>query len=130
MVAALGGPTDLVERPWEHLQRAPITVEVWPATSGVVQRIDTREVGMSVVVLGGGRTRPQDDVDHAVGITDLAGVGDHVGTAGTGHRPLCVVHARTDDAAAAAAARVRAAYSVGDATPVAGPVVLERVVGS
>ena len=31
--------------------------------------IDTRRVGLAVVVLGGGRTRPQDAVDHAVGLT-------------------------------------------------------------
>ena len=128
MVAALGGPADLVERPWDHLARPPITVEVWPGRTGAVTAIDTREVGMSVVVLGGGRTRPQDGIDHAVGLTDLAAVGDHVGPAGTGHRPLAVVHARTDDAAAAAATRLRVAFTVGDAAPAPGPVVLERVV--
>jgi thymidine phosphorylase len=127
MVRALGGPTDLIERPWEHLERAPVTVEVWAAEAGIVQAIDTRSVGLAVVVLGGGRTRPQDDIDHAVGLTDLTAVGDHLGSDGVG-RPLAVVHARTADAAAGAASMLRSAYTVGGTAPMLPAVVRERVV--
>ncbi len=127
MVRALGGPSGLVERPWEHLERAPVAVEVWASVPGIVQAIDTRSVGLAVVILGGGRTRPQDDIDHAVGLTDLAGVGDHVGSAGAG-RPLAVLHARTADAAATASATLHAAYTIGDATPLQLAAVRERVV--
>lgn len=119
MVAAMGGPTDLVDAPWTHLERAPVQVPVEATSPGVVTAIDTRAIGLAVVVLGGGRTRPQDDVDHAVGLTDLAPLGASVGP----DRPLCLVHARTHDAAAAAAARIVAAYTLGDhAAAPTGPV--------
>jgi thymidine phosphorylase len=75
-------------------------------------------------VLGGGRTRPQDSVDHAVGLTELAPLGTPVGP----DRPLCVVHARTDAAAGAAAEMVRAAYTVGRRAPAVIAPVRERVV--
>ena len=72
--------------------------------------IDVREVGVAVLELGGGRRREDDGVDHAVGLTDVAGLGEEVGPGG---RPLAVVHARDEAAAERAAARLRAAFAVG-----------------
>jgi thymidine phosphorylase len=125
MVKALGGPGDLLARPWKHLERASLEVPVPALRSGTVGRIDTRQVGLAVVVLGGGRTRPTDPVDHAVGLTDLVAVGTPV-TAGD---PLARVHARSEAAAAQAVAMVQAAYRVGGRAPAVGPVVAERVAG-
>lgn len=125
MVAALGGPRTFVEAPWKHMERAGIVVDVVPERPGVVTRIDTRAVGLAVVSLGGGRTRPQDPVDHAVGLTSLATVGDEVGPS----RPLGVVHARSAAAAEEAAAEVRAAYRVGGRAGAVNDAVLERVTG-
>jgi len=123
MVKALGGPGDLLTRPWKHLERAPISIPVLPVKAGVVTKIDTRSAGLAVVVLGGGRTRPQDTVDHAVGLTGLVGLGDTVGTDGA----LCTVHARTEATARAAADMVRAAYTIGRAAPVVASPVRERI---
>jgi thymidine phosphorylase len=123
MVKALGGPADLVRSPWKHLPRAPIVCDVLPDHSGAVTAVDTRRVGLSVVVLGGGRARPQDTIDHAVGLTALAFIGDSVGP----DRPLAVVHARTQAAADAAAAEVRAAYSVGGRSRPPAAVVSDRI---
>jgi len=124
MVSALGGPTDLLERPRHHLPGAPITLAVTPQQAGHVRAIDTRAVGLAVVALGGGRTRPQDPIDHAVGLTRLAGLGAPVGQGQT----LALVHARSMEAAQEAAARVLAAYEIGEARQV-GPVVVERLAG-
>jgi len=79
-------------------------------------------VGVAVLELGGGRRREDEAVDHAVGITDVAGLGEEVGPGG---RPLAVVHARTEAAAERAAERLRIAFTVGG-TPVETPLV-ERV---
>ncbi len=108
MVVALGGPADLVEHPERHLEHAPVVRHVVPDADGTVEHLDTRGVGLAVVSLGGGRTRPQDPIDPAVGLTHLAALGDTVGP----DRPLAVVHARSETAADAAAAQVRAAYRV------------------
>jgi thymidine phosphorylase len=108
MVAALGGPTDLVEHPARHLDAAEVVVPVPPAGPGTVTGVDTRGVGLVVVALGGGRTRPQDPIDPAVGLTGLAELGDAVGP----DRPLGTVHARTQAAADSAADALRAAYTV------------------
>jgi thymidine phosphorylase len=81
---------------------------------------------MAVVALGGGRTRPQDPVDHAVGLTELAGLGEQV----DGDRPLGVIHARTETAAAAAALVIRRAYVTGEGAVEAGPIILDRIGGA
>ena len=124
MISALGGPKTLVADPWKHLPKAPLTVGVYADCAGVITKVDTRAVGLAVVALGGGRTRPQDPVDHAVGLTSLVGTGDAV----DGVRPLALVHARTQASADQAAAMVRAAYRVGAKAPAAVAPVLERLV--
>ncbi len=73
MVAAMGGPRDLVAKPGKHLVLAACAGAGGARSSRPGEsRIDTRAVGMAVVALGGGRTRPQDSIDHSVGLTDLA----------------------------------------------------------
>ncbi len=124
MVAALGGPSDLVDAPDRHLAAAPVVIPVQPDTPGTVAAIDTRAIGVAVVALGGGRTRAADAIDPAVGFTALAGLGQTVGS----DHPLGLVHARTKAQAEAAAAALRLAYRVGEAAP-RGPVVIERITG-
>lgn len=108
MVAELGGPSDLVERPDHHLEGAPVVRPVAPSAPGTIAGVDTRAVGLAVVTLGGGRTRPQDPVDPAVGLTGLAEVGARVAA----DAPLATVHARSERDADRAVAEVRAAYRV------------------
>jgi thymidine phosphorylase len=125
MVVELGGPADLLEAPDRHLPVAEHVVAVVPERSGVVSAVDVRAVGLAVVALGGGRTHEAQDVDHAVGLSEVAAVGEYVGVA---ERPLALVHARSEDDAAAAAAALRAAFTVADeATSDARPAILERL---
>jgi len=123
MVKALGGPGDLLENPSAHLPRAVVIRPVYPERPGIVQAIATRDLGVAVVLLGGGRTRPEDEIDHGVGLDALATIGARV----DGDTPLAFVHARDDSAADAAARAVVAAYRVGDETPSERPLVIERV---
>jgi thymidine phosphorylase len=108
MVTALGGPSDLVEQPHAHLEQAEVQAAVPAGRAGRVSAIDTRAVGLAVVTLGGGRTRPQDPIDPAVGLTELAEIGADVGD----DRPLAIVHARTTEQAELAAEQLRAAYTI------------------
>ncbi|MFD1703761.1 thymidine phosphorylase [Methylopila henanensis] len=110
MAAALGGPTDLMERPEAHLAKAQVVREIAPERAGVIAGVDVRALGLAVVALGGGRRRADDAIDFSVGFDRLAAVGAAVGP----DAPLGVVHARDEAAAARAAEAVRAAYRLGD----------------
>lgn len=123
MVVALGGPKKFVENPWKHLERAPLQAAISPAHGGAVRHIDTRAVGMVVVALGGGRTRSQDPVDHAVGLTELAGLGDVVGP----DRPLAIVHARTQAQVDQATLLLQAAYKMSGRPSKPNEPVLDRI---
>jgi thymidine phosphorylase len=123
MVVALGGPGDILENHKSHLQAAPVVREIYAEHSGKVQKVAARNIGVAVVALGGGRTRPQDPIDHAVGFTSLAAIGETV----DGQRPLAIVHARSEEAAEAAARAVRAAYVTGEGKAAPGPSILERI---
>ncbi|MCE8004642.1 thymidine phosphorylase [Billgrantia ethanolica] len=122
MVAGLGGPADLLERPERHLPRAPVVRPVHAARSGRVTRMDTRAVGLAVVTLGGGRRAPSDAIDHAVGLTGIAALGDAV----DGERPLAWVHAASEADAERAASQLREAIEVNDVAP--GDVVLPTLI--
>jgi thymidine phosphorylase len=124
MVAELGGPSDLLDNPDAHLRAAPVVRAAEPAETAVVGRVDVRAVGVAIIGLGGGRTRETDPVDHAVGLTEVAAPGERVGP---GERPLALVHAADEDAAARAIAALREAYELGGGAPSAPPPVLEAI---
>ena len=123
MVWALGGPADLLDSPDAHLPAAPVKCPVFAGRAGVVAAIDTRALGVAVVALGGGRTRVTDPVDPAVGLDEVAGLGEAVDA----QRPLAVVHARSEADAERAAAALRAAVTVADAGAGPGPLVAKRI---
>ena len=109
MVAALGGPADVLSEPRRHFETAPIIRRVVAAEDGRVSQIGTRQIGLAVIALGGGRRRASDAIDHAVGITHLAELGSKLGPDGA---PMAMIQARSEDAADEAEAMVRAAYHV------------------
>ena len=113
MVAALGGPTDLLTGFSRHLPNAPVVYEVEADEPGAIASMDTRALGQTVASLGGGRTHATDVVDPAVGIDHCARIGDTVDRGSV----LCRVHARSHADAEHASQNIRAAFTV-DAQPV------------
>ncbi|HYC05282.1 MAG TPA: thymidine phosphorylase [Azospirillaceae bacterium] len=124
MVAALGGPKDFVERAAHYLPHAPVTLAVNADRPGVVAGMDTRALGLAVVAMGGGRTRPQDGIDHRVGFTRFAAIGTKVGP---GEAPLCLVHAAHGAQAEEAAAAIRRAVTLSEHADVPQMAVAERI---
>ena len=123
MVSALGGPADLLDRPDAYLEAAPVVQTVAAERSGFVQRCDCRSLGLTVLGLGGGRSRPTDSIDFAVGLSELVQIGDHV-EAG---QALAMIHARTAAAAEQAVRELHSAYQIGDTSPVPGTAIYTRI---
>ncbi len=122
MVAALGGPHDLLEARGARLPAAPVVRDIFAPVKGYVARIDTRALGLAVVALGGGRRSAGDAIDRAVGFSETAPIGAPVGD-----RPLATVHARDEAQAEAAGEAIRRVFVIEDAPPAPRPVVIERL---
>ena len=123
MVSALGGPADLVDNPDKHLEQAPVVVPAPALTAGFAHVRDCRAIGLAVVALGGGRRRPTDEIDFAVGLTELVGLGEQVAVG----QPLAMVHARTEAAAQQAIREIQAAYEISPVALTANPVIYRTI---
>ncbi len=111
MVDGLGGPSDFMENTDKYLETPPIMEDIFapPEASSLASNFafDTRQIGLAVIELGGGRTRPQDPVDHSVGITNIAG------RDWNGSDPICRILARDEASLKRAKTRILAAMRQG-----------------
>ena len=88
LVEAQGGDLAYVDDP-ERLVKAKLIEQVPAPRSGYLSRIHARLIGEAAVVLGAGRARKGDPVDHAVGFIIQHEVGDRVDQG----QPLFTIHA-------------------------------------
>ena len=96
----------------EDIDRLPLAAkktQILAPRNGFVSAIDTEGVGIASMMLGAGRTRAEDDVDPAVGLTIRAGIGDEV-RAGV---PLATCWHHDGQDTAAAEAKLLASYTIG-----------------
>ena len=122
MVAQLGGPKDFIERPDHYMKPAAIIRPVYHDDEGAVNKIATRNLGLAVIELGGGRLRADDKIDHAVGLQNLLGKNARADM----NTPLCMIHAQDEASFERVAKIIQAAYSVGDVVKETPPVI-ERI---
>ncbi|WP_429136992.1 thymidine phosphorylase [Aeromonas veronii] len=123
MVTGLGGPADFMERYDAYLPKAAIVRPVFAANSGFVTAMDTRELGLAVVAMGGGRRAAGDKLDYAVGLTDFIRLGQSVDA----DKPIAMIHAQTEEQYAQAVSMVQAAVRIGGERPEALPEVYRRI---
>jgi pyrimidine-nucleoside phosphorylase len=124
MVAAQGGDARVADD-LGRLPRAPVLVPVPAPRGGAVRAIDARELGLTAVVMGAGRTRADQAVDPRVGIELAVARGDRV-EAG---QPLAWLHLAGRSPATALSARVAQAFTLGATRSAPVPLVLGRVTG-
>jgi thymidine phosphorylase len=125
MVAAQGGPSGLLQDPRAFLPSAPVIRPVFAQRNGFISSIDTKSVGSTVVFLGGGRRRAEDTIDPAVGIAQIASVGQHVDSG----VPLAFIHAASESSWEQAAARLQSSFEIGPERDAGLPVIYARVEG-
>jgi pyrimidine-nucleoside phosphorylase len=107
-----GGDISVVDKP-SRLPRAAHTRELLARSAGYIQRIECEQVGISSLVLGGGRSKKEDEIDHAVGLVLHKKVGDRV----LHNEPLCTIHYNAESRLPQAIDLLQSAYVIAG-TPV------------
>jgi len=123
MVTALGGPADFCERPGHYLPPAPVQLPMLAPRSGFVAGMATRDIGLAVVELGGGRRQASDTIDARVGLNQFVQLGQAV-QAG---EVLAMVHAADTSTAERARQTLLAKLHIGDRAPPPTPVLVKRI---
>lgn len=123
MVHLLGGPADLMEKPDLYLESAPVVIDLPAPRAGYVSAFDTRTLGLAVVALGGGRLRSDQQIDPAVGLSDIIEMGQAVQQG----QSLLRIHARNIEAANRAAESLLQGIVIEDQPRVEPPLVWKSI---
>jgi pyrimidine-nucleoside phosphorylase len=123
IVAAQGGDPRVCDDPVGVLPRAKFTAEARASRAGYVAEVDAMAVALGALRLGAGRVKAEDSVDHAVGFTRLAKVGERVAAGDV----LGVIHASREDQLEEARAWLEDAVAIDEAAPEPEPLIVERV---
>ena len=123
-VEAQGGDANVCDRPERVLPLTDNTFKVESPRSGFVIKVDTQEVGHAIAEAGGGRVRVEDKIDPAVGFMAEIKIGDEV-EAG---RLIGEVSCGDSERGRRAAARIQAAYQIGDEPVLQLPELIKEVI--
>ena len=93
MVYELGGPIDIIDNPNKYLKNSSKETNIYPEKNGYICEIDTRNLGLIIMELGGGRKKSTDHIDFAVGLTNIASIGEYVDTT----NPICTILNNNND---------------------------------
>jgi pyrimidine-nucleoside phosphorylase len=106
-----------------RMPTAPRTMSVVAPRTGYVSEMVAGAIGVSSMVLGGGRERAEDSVDHAVGLVCRAKPGEHVLAGQTVYE----VYYRSTAKLMAALPLLEESFTIADEPPTEHPMVLEEI---
>ena len=118
MVEAHGGDFAAISR--EDFTETTIEYEIRASSSGFLAMVDAYEVGIAATLLGAGRQRAEDAVDHKVGITVHRKVGDSLAAGDA----LFTLKANDPERLEAALQRLERATEISHEKPERGPLIL------
>ena len=110
LVKAQGGDERVVDDPENVLSIAKSTFEVKSKNGGFVKKIDTEEIGVASILLGAGRIKKDDEIDHSVGLKILKKIGDRVEEGET----IAILYYSDRSNLEEAVRKVLDAYEIGD----------------
>lgn len=122
IITAQGGDAHFVDAP-ETLHPAPVIHDVRASADGIVERIETRAIGLLAIGIGAGRATLGALIDPAVGFEVFAKVGARVKQG----QVIARVHAREDAQAARFALELEKLIHVGRTEVAPLPLVIDRI---
>jgi len=109
MIEAQGGDVRIIE---DHslLPISKNVEEVLSDKEGFVEKMDTEKIGVASMVLGAGRKKKEDEIDHSVGVEVLKKLGDRVSKG----EPLVKLYCSEKSDVETAKKLIKSAYSISE----------------
>jgi pyrimidine-nucleoside phosphorylase len=122
MIIAQGGNSDIIDNP-ELLPLAKHCTKIKANKSGYIQKIDSRLVGESAMLLGAGREEKESKIDLSVGIVLKKKVGNRINI----NEDLADVHYNNSEKLKEAKKILLSSFIIGNKKPVKLPLILATI---
>jgi thymidine phosphorylase len=120
-----GGDERVINEP-ERLPVARLRFQVLSSASGFITGTNCEQFGVALAMLGGGREKKEDRIDHSVGLEFHKRIGDRVEKG----EPLATIHYNSDAKLAEAKSRIADSYHIGEEAPREKRLLVRRVIGA
>src|SRR5882757_5832121 len=120
-----GGDERVVDEP-ERLPTARLHFRVASSASGFVTGTNCEQFGIALAMLGGGREKKEDKIDHGVGLEFHKRIGDRVEKG----EPLATIHYNSDAKLAEARSRIAESFYIGEEAPREKRPLVRRLIGA
>src|SRR5947207_15566412 len=120
-----GGDERVIDEP-ERLPIARLNFHVTSSASGFISGTNCEGFGIALAMLGGGREKKEDKIDHSVGLEFHKRIGDRVEIG----EPLATIHYNSDAKLAEAKALIACSYFIGEKAPQEKPPLVRRIISA
>src|SRR5258708_7319157 len=120
-----GGDERIVDEP-ERLPIARLHFHVVSSASGVITGTNCEQFGIALAMLGGGREKKDDKIDHGVGLQFHKRIGDRLEKG----EPVATIHYNSDAKIAQAKSRISESYHIGEEPPRERQPLIRRILGA
>jgi len=120
-----GGDPRVIDEP-QRLPQAGHRADVASPASGFITSTDCEQFGIALAMLGGGRERKEDKIDHAVGLEFHKRIGDRAEKG----ESLATIHYNSDAKLAEAKSLISGSYHLGERAPREKRPLIRRILGA
>ena len=120
-----GGDERVVDEP-QRLPQARFQAEVVSSAAGYITATECEHLGTALAMLGGGREKKEDKIDHAVGLEFHKRIGDRVEKADL----LTTIHYNSDARLAEAKNLIAGSFVIAPNKPTQKPPLVRRIIGA
>jgi thymidine phosphorylase len=120
-----GGDERVIDEP-ERLPGARRHFHVASSAAGFITGTNCEQFGIALAMLGGGREKKEDQIDHGVGLEFHKRIGDRVEKG----EPLATIHYNSDAKLAEAKSRIAESYHLGEEAPRENRPLVRRLIGA
>jgi thymidine phosphorylase len=123
MIYAMGGPSDFIDNPWLSMRKAQIVKDVVAPQDGYICGMETRDLGLAIVAMKGGRTANDQQIDHSVGFDHILPIGTLVKRGDV----IARIHADNEDQFAQASIQYLSALSFAEDQPIKNTLIYKTI---